>query len=136
MSECFYYFMKRLNEIENTTIINQNDSKYMKIINFLRNNLDKEKGVLNNNVALPPGFKIVLKTDIKYVLDFPKILNSNFMENYRMCYEILNEIIEKVTDGNSSILENKVEIYKYYDIEIDHNLLKNWSTTIYLNYAK
>ena len=136
MSECFYYFMKRLNEIENTTIINKNDSKYMKIINFLRNNLDKEKGVLNNNVALPPGFKIVLKTDIKYVLDFPKILNSNFMENYRMCYEILNEIIEKVTDGNSSILENKVEIYKYYDIEIDHNLLKNWSTTIYMNYAK
>ncbi len=133
MSECFYYFMNRLNEIEKNNI-NKDNNKYLKIINFLRNNLDKEKGILNNNISLPPGFKIVLKTDIKYVQNFPKILNSNFMENYRMCYEILNEIIEKIT--NSCILENKVEIIKYYDIEIDYNLLKNWSNVIYLNYAK
>ena len=133
MSECFYYFMNRLNEIEKNNI-NKDNNKYLKIINFLRNNLDKEKGILNNNISLPPGFKIVLKTDIKYVQNFPKILNSNFMENYKICYEILNEIIEKIS--NSSILENKVEIIKYYDIEIDYNLLKNWSNVIYLNYAK
>ncbi len=132
ISECYYKFLEliidNLNGKPNDIISN----KYNKILSFLRDNLDKKTGEIK--VLLPPGCKIVSKTDIIFKSKIPKTFLSHITESYRICYEILNEILSKILENG--FLENYIKIKKVYDINIELGNVKNWSNGVMIAYSK
>ena len=132
ISECYYKFLEiiidNLNGKPNDIISN----KYNKILSFLREHLNKKTGEID--VLLPPGCKIITKTDITFKSKIPKTFLSHITESYRICYEILNEIMSKILEGG--FLENFIKIKKVYDINIELGTVKNWSNGIMIAYSK
>ena len=132
ISECYYKFLEliidNLNGKPNDIISN----KYNKILSFLRDNLDKKTGEIK--VLLPPGCKIVSKTDIIFKSKIPKTFLNHITESYRICYEILNEILSKILENG--FLENYIKIKKVYDINIELGNVKNWSNGVMIAYSK
>ena len=132
ISECYYKFLEliidNLNGKPNDIISN----KYNKILSFLRDNLDKKTGEIK--VLLPPGCKIISKTDIIFKSKIPKTFLNHITESYRICYEILNEILSKILENG--FLENYIKIKKVYDINIELGNVKNWSNGVMIAYSK
>ena len=130
--ESYYYFLKIILKKEK-----DNDDwkniKYGKVLFFLKNHLDSKKGKLN--VLLPPGFKIVEKTNVYYIKQFPKYLSNKFKESTIICYKILDEIILNNLKCKHGILENYIKIDKIYDIEIEPNNIKGWTQDLMIAYS-
>ena len=123
ISECYYKFLE---------LIIDNLNGKPNDISFLRDNLDKKTGEIK--VLLPPGCKIVSKTDIIFKSKIPKTFLNHITESYRICYEILNEILSKILENG--FLENYIKIKKVYDINIELGNVKNWSNGVMIAYSK
>ena len=130
--ESYYHFLKIILEKEKDKDQWKN-IKYSKVRQFLKNNLDKNNGKIK--VLLPPGFKIVERTNVYYIKQFPKYLTNKFKESTIICYKILDEILLKNLKCKHGILENYIKIDKIYDIEIEPNNIKGWSQDLMIAYS-
>ena len=112
---------------------NQNEylAKYKQIITFIKKNIENST---IEKINIPPGIKIVDKTDVIYKPKVPTLMKRNFTESYIICIDIINSLLNKITgDG---FLENFVKMKKIKDIEIDIGNLRKWSNAIMIAYAQ
>ena len=144
-----YYFMTKYNKMNSLCesyynfleIILENlkdndnwkNNKYLKIKRFLKSKLDINNGHINS--LLPPGFKVVPKTNIFFFKQFPKKLKGLFNESIIISYSILDDIILKALKCKHGILENYVKIEKKYDIVIESDSVKPWSQDLMIAYS-
>ena len=129
--EAYYNFLKII--IDDLDVnINWKYKKYINILKHLKNNLDTKTGEIN--VLLPPGFKIVQKTEIIQKSKIPKPMLRNFTESYVICLSLVNEFISNIlnTDG---ILERFIKIKKVYDIEIELTMIHPWTENLMIAYS-
>ena len=131
LCESYYNFLKLIIDDLDTNF-NWKYKKYINILDHLKNNLDTKTGEID--VLLPPGFKIVQKTDIIYKSKIPKPMYKNFTESYAICLSLLNEFISNAlnTDG---ILEKFLKIKKIYDIEIELSMVRPWTEQLMIAYT-
>ena len=130
--ESYYYFLKIIFK-NNQTDNKSKSNRYLKIKNHLENNLNKNNGKIN--VLLPPGFRIVPKTNINLIKKFPTYVSQKLKESTLICYSIIDEIILKAIKCKHGILENYIQIYKTYDIEIETSNIKPWSQDLMIAYS-
>ena len=112
---------------------NPNENKYTKITQYLKKNLNTKTGKIN--ILLPPGFKIIQKTDIIESYKFPKSLDNILNTPKKICYSILNDILLNAINCNIGIMEKYIEIKKSYDIDIDLANIKSWSEDLMIAYC-
>ena len=112
--------------------INWKYKKYINILKHLKNNLDSKTGEIS--VLLPPGFKIVQKTEIIQKSKIPKPMLKNFTESYVICLSLINDLISNIlnTDG---ILEKFLKVKKVYDIEIELTMVHNSTENLMIAYS-
>ena len=128
--EAYYYFLKLI--IDDLDVnINWKYKKYVNILKHLKNNLDVKTGEIN--VLLPPGFKIVQKTEIIQKSKIPKPMLRNFTESYVICLSLINELISDIF--NEGVLEKYIKIKKIYDIEIELSMVHQWSENLMISYT-
>lgn len=100
--EAYYNFLKII--IDDLDVnINWKYKKYINILKFLKNNLDVKTGEID--VLLPPGFKIVQKTEIIQKSKIPKPMLKNFTESYVICISLVNEFLSNILNSEG-VLEN------------------------------
>ena len=129
--EAYYNFLKII--IDDLDVnINWKYKKYINILKHLKNNLDSKTGEIS--VLLPPGFKIVQKTEIIQKSKIPKPMLKNFTESYVICLSLINDLISNIlnTDG---ILEKFLKVKKVYDIEIELTMIHNWTENLMIAYS-
>ena len=128
--EAYYNFLKLI--IEDLDVnINWKYKKYINILKHLKNNLDIKTGEIN--VLLPPGFKIVQKTEIIQKSKIPKPMLRNFTESYVICLSLINEFISDIL--NEGVLEKYIKVKKVYDIEIELSMVHQWSENLMISYS-
>ena len=128
--EAYYYFLKLI--IDDLDVnINWKYKKYVNILKHLKNNFDDKTGEIN--VLLPPGFKIVQKTEIIQKSKIPKPMLRNFTESYVICLSLINELISDIF--NEGVLEKFIKIKKVYDIEIELSMVHQWSENLMISYS-
>ena len=128
--EAYYYFLKLI--IDDLDVnINSKYKKYLNILKHLKNNLDIKTGEIN--VLLPPGFKIVQKTEIIQKSKVPKPMLRNFTESYVICLSLINDFISDIL--NEGVLEKYIKIKKIYDIEIELSMVHQWSEYLMISYS-
>ena len=128
--EAYYYFLKLI--IDDLDVnINSKYKKYLNILKHLKNNLDIKTGEIN--VLLPPGFKIVQKTEIIQKSKIPKPMLRNFTESYVICLSLINDFISDIL--NEGVLEKYIKIKKIYDIEIELSMVHQWSENLMISYS-
>ena len=128
--EAYYYFLKII--IDDLDVnINWKYKKYVNILKHLKNNFDDKTGEIN--VLLPPGFKIVQKTEIIQKSKIPKPMLRNFTESYVICLSLINELISDIF--NEGVLEKFIKIKKVYDIEIELSMVHQWSENLMISYS-
>ena len=128
LSECYYNFLNKV--IPNLNNQNEYFAKYKPIISFIKKNIENST---IDNINIPPGIKIVDKTEVIYKPKVPTLMKRNFTENYIICIDIINSLLNKITGGG--FLENFVKMKKIKDIEIDIGNLRKWSNAIMIAYA-
>ena len=129
--ESYYNFLKLI--IDDLDVnINWKYKKYINILKHLKNNLDTKTGEIS--VLLPPGFKIVQKTEIIQKSKIPKPMLKNFTESYVICLSLINEFISNILNSDG-ILEKFIKIKKVYDIEIELTLMHQWSENLMIAYS-
>ena len=129
--EAYYNFLKII--IDDLDVnINWKYKKYINILRYLKNNLDTKTGEIS--VLLPPGFKIVQKTEIIQKSKIPKPMLKNFTESYVICLSLMNEFIENILN-TEGILEKYVKVKKVYDIEIELTMIHPWSENLMIAYS-
>ena len=129
--EAYYNFLKII--IDGLDVnYNWKYRKYNNILKHLKNNLDIKTGEID--VLLPPGFKIVQKTEIVQKPKIPKPMLKNFTESYVICLSLVNEFISNILD-NGGILEKFLKVKKIYDIEIELSMVKPWSEDLMISYS-
>ena len=130
--ESYYNFLKIIlkNEKENE---NWKNNKYSKIKKFLKSKLNINNG--NINALLPPGFKVVQKSNSYFFKQFPKQLNKIFNESTIICYSLLDDILLKCLNYKHGIMENYIKIEKKFDIEIDSGNIRPWSQDLMIAYS-
>ena len=129
--EAYYNFLKII--IDDLDVnINWKYKKYINILKHLKNNLDPKTGEIS--VLLPPGFKIVQKTEIIQKSKIPKPMLKNFTESYVICLSLVNELLSNIlnTDG---ILEKFLKVKKVYDIEIELTMVHQWTESLMISYS-
>ena len=129
--EAYYNFLKKIiNDFD--VNINWKYKKYINILKHLKNNLDSKTGEIS--VLLPPGFKIVQKTEIIQKSKIPKPMLKNFTESYVICLSLVNDLISNIlnTDG---ILEKFLKVKKVYDIEIELTTVHNSTENLMIAYS-
>ena len=129
--EAYYNFLKLI--IDDLDVnINWKYKKYINILKHLKNNLNSKTGEID--VLLPPGFKIVQKTEIIQKSKIPKPMLRNFIDSYVICLSLVNEFISNIlnTDG---ILEKYIKVKKIYDIEIELSMVHQWSESLMISYS-
>ena len=131
LCEAYYHFLKMIIDDLDTNF-NWKYKKYINILKHLKNNLNIKTGEID--VLLPPGFKIVPKTDIIYKSKIPKQMLKNFTESYTICLSLINEFISKALD-NDGFLEKFLKIKKKYDIEIELSMVKPWTEKLMIAYS-
>jgi len=132
LCESYYNFLKIiLDNLKDNE--NWKNNKYLKIKHFLKSKLDINSGHINS--LLPPGFKVVPKTNIYFYKQFPKKLKGLFSESVIISYSILDDIILKALKCKHGILENYVKIEKKYDIGIESDNVKPWSQDLMIAYS-
>ena len=132
LCESYYNFLKIILENLKDNDIWKNN-KYSKIKKFLKSKLDINNGHIDS--LLPPGFKVVPKTNIYFYKKFPKKLIGLFNESVIICYSILDDIILKALKCKHGILENYVKVEKKYDIGIESDNVKPWSQELMIAYS-
>ena len=132
LCESYYNFLeiilKNLNDNDNWK-----NNKYSKIKRFLKSKLNTNNGHINS--LLPPGFKVVPKTNIFFFKQFPNNLKGLFNEAVIISYSILDDIILKALKCRHGILENYIKIEKKYDIGIESDNVKSWSQDLMIAYS-
>jgi hypothetical protein len=131
LCEGYYNFLKIIIDDLDTNF-NWKYKKYVNILELLKNNLDIKTGEID--VLLPPGFKIVQKTDIIYKSKIPKPMLKNFTESYAICLSLINEFISNALNSGG-ILEKYLKIKKIYDIEIELSMVKPWTESLMIAYS-
>ena len=130
--ECYYNFLRIiLKKTKNDEKLKNN--KYTKIKQYLKDHLDIKNGKINR--LLPPGFKVIQKTNVCSFKQFPKYLKKNLSESIIICYTILDEIILKALKCKHGILENYIKIYKEYDIDFETSKIKPWTQDLMIAYS-
>ena len=131
LCEAYYNFLKLIIDDLDTNI-NWKYKKYVKILQHLKNNLDIKTGEID--VLLPPGFKIVQKTEIIYKSKIPKPMLKNFTESYTICLSLINEFITNALSSDG-VLEKFMKIKKIYDIEIELSMVLPWTENLMTAYS-
>jgi hypothetical protein len=131
LCESYYNFLKLIIDDLDTNF-NWKYKKYVNILEHLKNNLNTKTGEID--VLLPPGFKIVPKTDIIYKSKIPKPMLKNFTESYTICISLINEFISKALNSDG-VLEKYLKIKKVYDIEIELTLVRPWTENLMIAYS-
>ena len=131
LCEAYYNFLKIIIDDLDTNF-NWKYKKYINILDHLKNNLDKKTGEID--VLLPPGFKIVQKTDIFYKSKIPKPMLKNFTESYAICLSLINEFISNALN-NGGIMEKFLKVKKIYDIEIELSMVRPWTENLMIAYS-
>lgn len=129
LSECYYNFLNKV--IPNLNNQNEYLGKYKPIISFIKKNIENST---ITNINIPPGIKIVDKTEIIYKQKVPTLMKRNFTESYIICIDIVNSLLNEITGGG--FLENFVKTKKIEDVEIDIGHLRKWSNAIMIAYAQ
>ena len=130
--ECYYNFLTIiLKKTKNDEKLKNN--KYLKIKQYLKDHLDIKNGKINR--LLPPGFKVIQKTNVCSFKQFPKHFKKNLSESIIICYTILDEIILKALKCKHGILENYIKIYKEYDIDFETSKIKPWTQDLMIAYS-
>ena len=132
LCESYYNFLKIIIDDLDTNF-NWKYKKYVNILEHLKNNLNTKTGEID--VLLPPGFKIVQKTEIVYKPKIPKPMYKNFTESYAICLSLLNEFISKALNNDNGILEKYLKIKKVYDIEIELSMVRPWTEHLMIAYS-
>ena len=131
LCESYYNFLKLIIDDLDTNF-NWKYKKYVNILEYLKNNLNTKTGEID--VLLPPGFKIVPKTDIVYKPKIPKPMLKNFTESYTICLSLINEFISNALNSDG-VLEKYLKIKKIYDIEIELTLVRPWTENLMIAYS-
>ena len=131
LCEAYYNFLKMIIDDLDTNY-NWKYKKYVNILEHLKNNLDTKTGEID--VLLPPGFKIVQKTDIIYKPKIPKPMTRNFTESYSICLSLVNEFISNALD-NGGVLEKYLKIKKVFDIDIELSMMRPWTEGLMIAYS-
>ena len=97
------------------------------VIKLIKYNIKK-----NKDFNLPPGFKIIEKTNILYKNKLPESILNTIGESKYICYQIIQEIILK--KFNSNLIEPYVGFKDYNDIEIDPLIIHNWNPELTISY--
>ena len=130
--ESYYYFLNLILKNEKPKE-NLKFKKYSKIKNYLKGHLNTNTGKID--VLLPPGFKIVQKTNVNFIKEFPKNMIKHFNETKIICYLILEEILLKALKYKHGILESFVKIEKKYDLEMESGNIKSWTEDLMIAYS-
>ena len=129
--EAYYNFLKII--IDDLDVnINWKYKKYINILKFLKNNLDVKTGEID--VLLPPGFKIVQKTEIIQKSKIPKPMLKNFTESYVICISLVNEFLSNILNSEG-VLEKYLKVKKLYDIEIELSMVHPWTESVMIAYS-
>ena len=131
LCEAYYNFLKLIIDDLDTNF-NWKYKKYINILDHLKKNLDIKTGEID--VLLPPGFKIVQKTEIFYKSKIPKPMLKNFTESYAICLSLINEFISNALN-NGGILEKFLKVKKIYDIEIELSMVRPWTENLMIAYS-
>ena len=127
LCECYERLLKNLF----TNDINYSLAKIYKkmkpVIKLIKYNIKK-----NKDFNLPPGFKIIEKTNILYKNKLPESILNTIGESKYICYQIIQEIILK--KFNSNLIEPYVGFKDYNDIEIDPLIIHNWNPELTISY--
>ena len=131
LCEAYYNFLKLIIDDLDTNF-NWKYKKYVNILEHLKNNLNIKTGEID--VLLPPGFKIVQKTEVIYKSKIPKPMLKNFTESYAICLSLINEFISNALN-NDGVLERYLKIKKIYDIEIELSMVRPWTENLMIAYS-
>ena len=127
ISECYGKFLQKFFSKESDFHLSKIYKKMKPVLKLIKYNLNNKI-----NFNLPPGFKIIKKTDVLYHDKFSQNILNILGESKYICYKIIKEIIFKAYESN--IFESYVDFYNYEDIEIDPLNIHNWNSQMTIYY--